>query len=158
MERFPGHRDRCRIARLLAAVSLALAAGIVSPTAPADAHGHGGGFGYGYSRRAQAIRDANSWRDGFRGPHDFGGGVKIPQDAGLNKGLGGGLDGRGFGAAAAPLDGGGRLDGSDLPLDGGATQGYRTGRFAGTIDAPAAAARPPGQASPQEKPAASPQP
>jgi hypothetical protein len=100
---------------------------------PAAAHGHGGGHG----RRSQAVKDANSWRDGFRGPHDFGGGVTIPQDRGLNLGLGGGLDGRGFGAAATPLDGGGRLDGSDWSLDGGATQGYRSGRFAGTIDPPA---------------------
>lgn len=96
----------------------------------ATGHGHGG---HGHGRNAQAIKDANSWRDGFRGPHDFGGGVTIPQDAGLNKGLGGGLDGRGFGGAATPLDGGGRLDGSDLPLDGGASPGYRSGRFAGSV-------------------------
>lgn len=132
-------------------------AGLIASTMPlppaAMAHGHGGGHGYGYASRwrAQQIRDANSWRDGFRGPHDFGGGVTIPQDAGLDKGLGGGLDGRGFGAAAVPLDGGGRLDGSDLPLDGGATRGFRTGRFAGTIDTaapakPAAAAKPAGAA------------
>jgi hypothetical protein len=126
-------------------------AGLIASAMPlppaALAHGHGGGHGYGYASRwrAQQIRDANSWRDGFRGPHDFGGGVKIPQDAGLNKGLGGGLDGRGFGVAAVPLDGGGRLDGSDLPLDGGATQGYRTGRFAGTVDTAAPAKPAPAQ-------------
>jgi hypothetical protein len=104
---------------------------------PACAHGHGGwgsgGWGYGYESRAQMIKDANSWRDGFRGPNDFGGGVKIPHDAGLTSGLGGGLDGRGFGQAAAPLDGGGRLDGSDRPLDGGASPGYRSGTFAGSV-------------------------
>jgi len=128
-------------------LSLGLAVTFISalPLAGAAcAHGHGGGHGYGYASRwrAKQIRDANSWRDGFRGPHDFGGGVKIPQDAGLNQGLGGGLDGRGFGAAAVPLDGGGRLDGSDRPLDGGATQGYRGGRFAGTIDTSAAQSKP----------------
>lgn len=113
---------------LIAVVGLLLAA-----SAPrAVAHGHGG-HGHGHGRNAQAIKDANSWRDGFRGPHDFGGGVRIPQDAGLNKGLGGGLDGRGFGRAATPLDGGGRLDGSDLPLDGGASPGYREGAFAGSV-------------------------
>ena len=119
-----------RLVGVLALASLVMSA---APQA-ALAHGHGGGHGSG--RRAQAIKDANSWRDGFRGPHDFGGGVTIPQDAGLNKGLGGGLDGRGFGAAALSLDGGGRLDGSDWPLDGGATQGYRSGRFAGDVDMP----------------------
>jgi hypothetical protein len=122
---------------LLAAVVLVVAVSLAGR--PAAAHGHGGGHG---GRRSQAIKDANSWRDGFRGPHDFGGGVTIPQDAGLNKGLGGGLDGRGFGAAAGPLDGGGRLDGSDWPLDGGATQGYRSGRFAGTVDPPGPKAKP----------------
>jgi len=113
----------------------ALVAGaLLAVTVPqALGHGHGGHGHGGHGRNSQAIKDANSWRDGFRGPHDFGGGVKIPQDAGLNKGLGGGLDGRGFGRAATPLDGGGRLDGSDLPLDGGASPGYRSGRFAGSV-------------------------
>jgi hypothetical protein len=112
------------------------------PGRAAIGHGHGG-------RRSQAVKDANSWRDGFRGPHDFGGGVRIPRDAGVNSGLGGGLDGRGFGAAATPLDGGGRLDGSDWPLDGGATPGYRSGRLAGTIDPPGPNPRP----LPADKPA-----
>ena len=79
----------------IAAVGLLVAGG-----SAALGHGHGG---HGHGRNSQAKKDANSWRDGFRGPHDFGGGVKIPQDAGLNKGLGGGLDGRGFGRAATPL-------------------------------------------------------
>jgi len=139
----------------LAVTAIVAVTGVVSSANAALAHGHGGGHGYGYASRwrAQQIRDANSWRDGFRGPHDFGGGVKIPQDAGLNKGLGGGLDGRGFGAAAVPLDGGGRLDGSDLPLDGGATQGYRTGRFAGTIDTAAPAKPAPAKPASPAKPA-----
>jgi len=125
--RGPGATRRCGASGLAAVLAVVA----VAATAPkAAAHGHGG---YGHGRNAQAIKDANSWRDGFRGPHDFGGGVKIPQDAGLNKGLGGGLDGRGFGRAATPLDGGGRLDGSDLPLDGGASPGYRGGRFAGSV-------------------------
>ena len=117
------------------ACGAALAAGAMLAVTAAQVLGHGhGGHGHGgHGRNAQAIKDANSWRDGFRGPHDFGGGVKIPQDAGLNKGLGGGLDGRGFGKAATPLDGGGRLDGSDWPLDGGASPGYRSGRFAGSV-------------------------
>lgn len=117
------------------ACGAALVAGAMLAVTVSQAVGHGhGGHGHGgHGRNAQAIKDANSWRDGFRGPHDFGGGVKIPQDAGLNKGLGGGLDGRGFGRAATPLDGGGRLDGSDLPLDGGASPGYRSGRFAGSV-------------------------
>jgi hypothetical protein len=127
--------DRRRVSvrwnRVTGVVGLAVL-GMAVTAAPAVAHGHGG-WGYGYESRAQMIKDANSWRDGFRGPHDFGGGVKIPQDAGLNTGLGGGLDGRGFGRAAAPLDGGGRLDGSDRPLDGGASQGYRGGTFAGSV-------------------------
>lgn len=105
---------------------------LVAAATRAVGHGHGG-HGHGHGRNSQAVKDANSWRDGFRGPHDFGGGVKIPQDAGLNKGLGGGLDGRGFGRAATALDGGGRLDGSDWPLDGGASPGYRSGRFAGSV-------------------------
>ena len=112
----------------IAAVGLMVAGG-----AEAFGHGHGGHGHGGQGRNSQARKDANSWRDGFRGPHDFGGGVKIPQDAGLNKGLGGGLDGRGFGRAATPLDGGGRLDGSDWPLDGGASPGYRGGTFAGSV-------------------------
>jgi hypothetical protein len=117
------------------ACGAALVAGAMLAVTVSQAVGHGhGGHGHGgHGRNAQAIKDANSWRDGFRGPHDFGGGVKIPQDAGLNKGLGGGLDGRGFGRAATPLDGGGRLDGSDVPLDGGASPGYRSGRFAGSV-------------------------
>jgi hypothetical protein len=117
------------------ACGAALVAGaMLAVTVPqALGHGHGGHGHGGHGRNSQAVKDANSWRDGFRGPHDFGGGVKIPQDAGLNKGLGGGLDGRGFGRAATPLDGGGRLDGSDLPLDGGASPGYRAGRFAGSV-------------------------
>jgi hypothetical protein len=117
------------------ACGAALVAGAMLAVTVSQALGHGhGGHGHGgHGRNAQAIKDANSWRDGFRGPHDFGGGVKIPQDAGLNKGLGGGLDGRGFGRAATPLDGGGRLDGSDVPLDGGASPGYRSGRFAGSV-------------------------
>lgn len=111
-----------------------VAAGLmVAGRSAAFGHGHGGHGHGGHGRNSQAKKDANSWRDGFRGPHDFGGGVRIPQDAGLNKGLGGGLDGRGFGRAATPLDGGGRLDGSDLPLDGGASPGYRGGRFAGSV-------------------------
>ncbi|MFM7137635.1 MAG: hypothetical protein ACKO1M_11285 [Planctomycetota bacterium] len=113
--------------RVIGAASLAILFTAVAASRAA-AHGHGG-----HGRNSQAIKDANSWRDGFRGPHDFGGGVKIPQDAGLNKGLGGGLDGRGFGKAAASLDGGGRLDGSDWPLDGGASPGFRGGRFAGSV-------------------------
>jgi hypothetical protein len=116
-------------ARGIAVLVVPLAALAASPAA---AHGHGG-WGYGYESRAQMIKDANSWRDGFRGPHDFGGGVKIPHDAGLESGLGGGLDGRGFGRAAIPLDGGGRLDGSDRPLDGNASPGYRSGAFAGSV-------------------------
>lgn len=146
---------RWNVCSMTAWCGLAVALGAVADVALA--HGHGGGHGYGYNRyRAQMIRDANSWRDGFRGPHDFGGGVTIPQDAGLNKGLGGGLDGRGFGAAAAALDGGGRLDGSDLPLDGGATRGYRTGRFAGTVDTAAARAKPAVPAMPTTPAAAKP--
>jgi len=124
-------RRRCRAA----VASLAAAIAVLAAAGRAAAHGHGG-YGHGGGRNAQAIKDANSWRDGFRGPHDFGGGVRIPQDAGLNRGLGGGLDGRGFGAAATPLDGGGRLDGSDWALDGGATAGYRGGAFAGSADHP----------------------
>ena len=112
---------------------IAAAGLMVAGGAEALGHGHGGHGHGGHGRSSQAKKDANSWRDGFRGPHDFGGGVKIPQDAGLNKGLGGGLDGRGFGRAATPLDGGGRLDGSDLPLDGGASPGYRGGTFAGSV-------------------------
>ena len=117
----------------LCGAALVAGAMLVVTVSPALGHGHGGHGHGGHGRNSQAIKDANSWRDGFRGPHDFGGGVKIPQDAGLNKGLGGGLDGRGFGRAATPLDGGGRLDGSDLPLDGGASPGYRSGRFAGSV-------------------------
>jgi hypothetical protein len=127
--RVSGRRIRLTGARGLAVFVAGLAALAASP---AVAHGFGG-WGYGYESRAQMIKDANSWRDGFRGPHDFGGGVKIPQDAGLNSGLGGGLDGRGFGRAASQLDGGGRLDGSDRPLDGGASPGYRSGTFAGSV-------------------------
>jgi hypothetical protein len=152
-------------ATLRPAVSLCVATvlvltGLTVASPSVAAHGHGGGHG----RRSQAVKDANSWRDGFRGPHDFGGGVTIPQDRGLNLGLGGGLDGRGFGAAATPLDGGGRLDGSDWSLDGGATQGYRSGRFAGTIDPPVSkpaakaparpAGPPPAKPSAQRGPAA----
>ena len=81
-------------------------------------HGHGGHGHGGHGLISQAIKDANYWRDGFRGPHDFGGGVKIPHDAGLNKGLGGGLDGRGFGRAATPLDGGGRRHQANPTLPG----------------------------------------
>jgi hypothetical protein len=117
----------------LCGAALVAGAMLVVTVSQARGHGHGGHGHGGHGRNSQAIKDANSWRDGFRGPHDFGGGVKIPQDAGLNKGLGGGLDGRGFGRAATPLDGGGRLDGSDLPLDGGASPGYRSGRFAGSV-------------------------
>ena len=117
----------------LCGAALVAGAMLVVTVPQALGHGHGGHGHGGHGRNSQAIKDANSWRDGFRGPHDFGGGVKIPQDAGLNKGLGGGLDGRGFGRAATPLDGGGRLDGSDLPLDGGASPGYRSGRFAVSV-------------------------
>lgn len=119
------------------AIALLVALGAALAAAPVAAHGHGGrGHGHGgrgHGHRAEMIKDANSWRDGFRGPHDFGGGVKIPHDAGLNNGLGGGLDGRGFGRVVTPLDGGGRLDGSDRPLDGGASPGHRGGTFAGSV-------------------------
>jgi hypothetical protein len=130
----PSRRVSGRLSRLTGARGIAVLAGALVALTASQAAAHGlGGWGYGYESRAQMIKDANSWRDGFRGPHDFGGGVKIPQDAGLNNGLGGGLDGRGFGRAATALDGGGRLDGSDRPLDGGASPGYRSGTFAGSV-------------------------